>query len=123
MITPQSPIIFPSFDPGTLTNLFFPIFTVILILIATILVWSTTVLFLYYYFNRQNKLAKVRFWILITLPLIYFLSSIIMDFDLYIPQTDSEAFYYYALLSLNAIGCRNIICPRLQNSSKKHQAK
>ena len=101
MITPQSPIIFPSFDPGTLTSLISDIYRHS-IYVATLLVWSTTVLLLYHYFNRLNKLAKVKFWILITLPLIYYLSTILVDFDLYTPQTDSEAFYYYAFLSLNA---------------------
>ena len=32
----------------------------------------------------------------------YYLSSILLNFDLYEPQTDSEAFYYYSFLSLNA---------------------
>jgi nitrogen-specific signal transduction histidine kinase len=101
VITPQSPIIFPSFDPGTLATLLSDIYRHSN-MVATLLVWSTTVLLLYHYFDRLNKLAKVRFWILISLPLIYYLSNILLNFDLYVPQTDSEAFYYYAFLSLNA---------------------
>jgi nitrogen-specific signal transduction histidine kinase len=101
VITPQSPIVFPSFDPGTLATLLSDIYRHSN-MVATLLVWSTTVLLLYHYFDRLNKLAKVRFWILISLPLIYYLSNILLNFDLYVPQTDSEAFYYYAFLSLNA---------------------
>lgn len=101
LIKPQSPIIFPSFDEGTLASLLSDIYRHSN-MIATLLVWSTTVLLLYHYFDRLNKLAKVRFWILISLPLIYYLSAILINFDLYVPQTDSEAFYYYAFLSLNA---------------------
>ena len=101
LIIPQSPIIFPSFDPGTLTTLISDIWRHS-VNVATLLVWSTTVLLLYHHFNTLNKLAKVKFCILITLPLIYYLSTILVDFDLYTPQADSEAFYYYAFLSLNA---------------------
>ena len=101
VITPESPIIFPSFDPGTLTELLSDIYRRSYT-VATVLVWFTTVLLLYHYFDRLNKLAKVRFWILIILPLIWHLSDVLIDFDLYSPQSDSEAFYYYASLSVNA---------------------
>jgi nitrogen-specific signal transduction histidine kinase len=101
VITSQSPIIFPSFDPGTLTSLLSDIYRHSNN-IATLLVWSTTVLLLYHYFDKQNKLAKAKFWTLLILPLIYYMSTVLIDFDLYTPQTDSEAFYYYAFLSLNA---------------------
>ncbi|MGI8833903.1 MAG: hypothetical protein ACR2IS_14865, partial [Nitrososphaeraceae archaeon] len=101
LIAPQSPITFPSFDPGTLSSQLSAIYRHSN-MIATLLFWSTTVLLLYHYFDKLNKLAKVKFWILITLPLIYYLSNILLNFNLYSPQTDSEAFYYYAFLSLNA---------------------
>jgi nitrogen-specific signal transduction histidine kinase len=101
LILPESPITFPSFDPGTLASLLSDIYRD-LNMISTLLVWSTTVLLLYHYFYKLNKLARVKFWILITLPLVYFLSNIMLYYDLYSPQTDSEAFYYYSFLALNA---------------------
>jgi nitrogen-specific signal transduction histidine kinase len=101
VITPVSPIIFPSFDPGTIASYLSSIYRHSN-MIATLLVWSTTVLLLYHYFHTLSKSARVKFWVLITLPLIYYLSSILLNFNLYTPQTDSEAFYYYAFLSLNA---------------------
>jgi signal transduction histidine kinase len=101
VITPGSPIIFPSFDPGTTSSLLSDIYRNSNI-IATILVWCTTVLLLYYYSDSLSRRARIKFYILITLPLIYFLSNVLLAFDLYTPQTDSEAFYYYAFLSLNS---------------------
>jgi nitrogen-specific signal transduction histidine kinase len=101
VITPTSPIIFPSFDPGTTASYLSSIYRHSN-MIATLLVWSTTVLLLYHYFHTLSKLAKAKFWILITLPLIYYLSTILLTFNLYTPETDSEAFYYYVFLSLNA---------------------
>ena len=101
LIKPSSPIIFPSFDTGTLSSLISDVYRNASI-VSTLLVWSTTALLLYHYIATRNKLARIKFWVLITLPLIYFLSTILLYFDLYIPQTDTEAFYYYSFLSLNA---------------------
>jgi signal transduction histidine kinase len=101
VVTPRSPIIFPSFDPDTIPSLLSDTYRNSNIF-ATILVWCTTVLLLHQYFDSLNRLARIKFWILITLPLIYFLSSVLLFFDLYTPQTDSEAFYYYSFLSLNS---------------------
>jgi signal transduction histidine kinase len=101
VVTPGSPIVFPSFDPGTLTSLLSDVYRQSSI-VSTVLVWCTTTLLLYHYASKFSRLARVKFWILMTLPLIYFLSSILLYFDLYSPQTDTEAFYYYSFLSLNA---------------------
>jgi signal transduction histidine kinase len=101
LITPKSPIVFPSFDPGTLTSLLSDIYRQSSI-VSTLLVWCTTTLLLHHYASKLNKLARVKFWVLMILPLVYFLSHILETFNLYSPQTDSEAFYYYSFLSLNA---------------------
>lgn len=101
VITPELPISFPSFEPGTLAYLLSDIYHYS-DLIATILVWSTTVLLLYHYFDRLNRSAKMKVWILITLPLIYFLSTFAGVFELYSPSTDSEWFWFYVYTSLNS---------------------
>jgi signal transduction histidine kinase len=101
VINSRSPIVFPSFDPGTLSSLLSDIYRQSSI-VSTLLVWCTTVLLLYHYVDKLSKLGRVKFWVLMTIPLIYFLSNILLYFDLYIPETDSESFYYYSFLSLNA---------------------
>jgi signal transduction histidine kinase len=101
VINSRSPIVFPSFDPGTLSSLLSDIYRQSNI-VSTLLVWCTTVLLLYHYVDKLSKLGRVKFWVLMTIPLIYFLSNILLYFDLYIPETDSESFYYYSFLSLNA---------------------
>jgi signal transduction histidine kinase len=101
VINSGSPIVFPSFDPGTITSLLSDIYRQSSI-VSTLLVWCTTVLLLYHYAGKLPRTAKIKFWVLMILPLVYFLSGILLYFDLYSPQTDSEAFYYYSFLSLNA---------------------
>ena len=101
VINSRSPIVFPSFDPGTLSSLLSDTYRQSSI-VSTLLVWCTTVLLLYHYVDKLSKLGRVKFWVLMTIPLIYFLSNILLYFDLYIPETDSESFYYYSFLSLNA---------------------
>jgi signal transduction histidine kinase len=101
IITPDLPISFPSFEPGTLSYLLSDIYHYS-DLIATILVWSTTVLLLYHYFDRLSRSAKIKVWVLITLPLIYFLSTFAGVFELYSPETDSELFWFYIYTSLNS---------------------
>lgn len=101
VITAELPITFPSFEPGTLAYLLSDFYHYS-DLISTILVWSTTVLLLYHYFDRLNRRAKIKVWILITLPLIYFLSTFAGVFELYSPETDSEWFWFYIYTSLNS---------------------
>jgi signal transduction histidine kinase len=101
VINSRTPIVFPSFDPGTLSSLLSDIYRNSSI-VSTLLVWCTTVLLLHYYVDKLSKLGRIKFWVLMTIPLIYFLSNILLYFDLYIPETDSESFYYYSFLSLNA---------------------
>lgn len=101
VITPELAILFPTFEPGTLAYLLSDIYHYS-DLVATILVWSTTVLLLYHYFDRLKRSAKIKVWILITLPLLYFLSTFAGVFELYSPVTDSEFFWFYIYTSLNS---------------------
>jgi nitrogen-specific signal transduction histidine kinase len=101
LITPSQPIIFPSIEPGTFVFFLSDIYHYS-DLIATVLVWLTTVLLLHHYFDRLTKLGKIKVWVLMTAPLIYFLSSFAGVFDLYSPETDAELFWFYIYTSLNS---------------------
>jgi signal transduction histidine kinase len=101
LITPSQPIIFPSIEPGTFVFFLSDIYHYS-DLIATVLVWSTTVLLLHHYFDRLTMLGKIKVWVLMTAPLIYFLSSFAGVFDLYSPETDAELFWFYIYTSLNS---------------------
>jgi hypothetical protein len=47
-------------------------------------------------------LGKTKYWIIISLPLIYLLSTFVEFFGLYSPSSDSELFFFYLYASLNA---------------------
>ena len=100
LITPASEVIFPSdyFEPGSLLeNLFLSIQYTDTVLIG--LVVAATAILLHYY---SRKLGKLKFWIIISLPLIYKVSTVIEDFGLYVPITDPELFNWYLYASLNS---------------------
>ena len=101
VITPAQKVVFPPIEPGTLVFLLSEIYHYS-DLIATVLVWSTTVLLLHHYFDRLTRLGKIKVWVLMTAPLIYFLSSFAGVFDLYSPETDAEFFWFYIYTSLNS---------------------
>ena len=100
-VTPAQPIVFPSSEPGTLTRLISDLYQNSEI-ISTLLVWSTTILLLYHYFDRLSRLARMKVWILISLPMVYFLSTSAGAFDLLSPETESEWFWFYVYTSLNS---------------------
>jgi signal transduction histidine kinase len=101
VITPTQPIVFPSIEPGTFVFFLSDIYHYS-DLISTVLVWSTTVLLLHHYFDRLPRQSKIKVWVLMTAPLIYFLGSFAGVFDLYSPETDTELFWFYIYTSLNS---------------------
>ncbi|HEY9388117.1 MAG TPA: HAMP domain-containing sensor histidine kinase [Nitrososphaeraceae archaeon] len=103
LITPESEVTFPSFDPGTLTTFISDIYNYS-DLVSVILMWGSTVLLLHHFSRKLDRLGKVKYWILISLPLIYYLSTFIGFFDLYVAETEAEEFYFYLYISLNSTG-------------------
>ena len=97
-ITSQSKVVYPSFDPGTVQTLLHDIYHYS-DLISFSLVWISTAVLLRHY---SQRLGRAKYWNLMMLPLIYYLSSLIAFFNLYTPETDTEAFYYYIYASLNS---------------------
>jgi signal transduction histidine kinase len=102
VITPTQPIVFPTIEPGTLVYFLSDIYHYS-DLVSTILVWSTTVLLLHHYFDRLTRLGKIKVWVLMAAPLVYFLSTFAGIFDLYSPNTDAELFWFYIYTSLNSV--------------------
>jgi hypothetical protein len=100
IITPQSRVFFPSdfFEPGSiLESIFLSIQYMDAVLIG-LLVFATAILLRHY----SAKLGRLKFWIIVSLPLLYKFSTVLQDFGLVVPSTDSEFFYWYLYASLNA---------------------
>ena len=97
VIHPSTEVIFPSYDEGTLVYLLHAAYDYI-DLFSFIILWGATVLLLHEYIRKW----RVRHWILVCVPLIYYLSTFVDYFGLYTPSSDSEWFSYYLYSSLNS---------------------
>ena len=99
IVTANSEVNFPNYDNVNWLVLLFHYIYNYSDLVSFVLIWGATALLL---LNYRRRLGLVKFWIIITLPLIYYLSTFIDVLGIYEPQTDSEKFYYYSYFSLNA---------------------
>jgi hypothetical protein len=100
VVTPQSEVFFPSFESGgiVILDIIHQIYQYSA-LISFVLVWIATAILLNSY---SQKLGKIKYWIIISLPLVYPLTTFIEFFGLYSPSSDSELFFFYLYASLNA---------------------
>ena len=68
-------------------------------IISFALKWIATAFLLYHY---SQKMGTTKYWILISLPLIYFLGTYLDDFNLYVPHTKMEEFYWTLYVTYNS---------------------
>lgn len=68
-------------------------------IVSFLLKWVATALLLYHY---SQKMGKTKYWILISLPLVYFAGTYLDDYHLYEPHTDMGELYWDFYTSLNS---------------------
>jgi hypothetical protein len=68
-------------------------------IVSFLLKWVATALLLYHY---SQKMGKVKYWMLISLPLVYFAGTYLDDYNLYEPHTELGALYWDLYTSLNS---------------------
>jgi hypothetical protein len=65
-----------------------------------ILMWASTVLLLHYHHSRQ-KLQRFKFWVIVSLPLVYFLSQfVISHFNLLVPLIRADPISFTIAITL-----------------------
>jgi hypothetical protein len=64
-----------------------------------LLKWVATVFLLHHY---SQKIGRIKYWVLVSIPLIYFLGTFLDDFHIYNPHSDEEKFYWRFYSSLNS---------------------
>jgi hypothetical protein len=99
IVTPNSEVAFTDYDNANWLLLTIRYLYNYLDLISFILVWGANALLLLHY---RKRLGLVKFWIIIGLPLVYYLGTFVDMMGLYEPQSDSEYFFYYLYSSLNS---------------------
>jgi len=68
-------------------------------IVSFLLKWVATALLLYHY---SQKMGKIKYWMLISLPLVYFAGTYLDDYHLYEPHTEMGELYWYLYSSLNS---------------------
>ena len=53
--------------------------------------------------HYASKIGRVKFWTLILLPTVYYSSTLVDTFGLYVPESDADFFNYYVYVSLNGV--------------------
>lgn len=98
-ITPQTGVIFPNtLEPGSLLDILFSVYTYLNMISFGLLILATAILLFHY----SKKIGRVKYWVIILLPLVYFISSSIENLKIYSPITDAEWFNWYLFSSLNS---------------------
>jgi hypothetical protein len=86
----------PFFLPGTLEFILNTIRSLTSVLSFSVL-WIATVLLLHHY---SQKVGKIKYWILVSLPLVYFLSQFpTLFFNLFTPLIREDPIFYGSLLT------------------------
>ena len=99
VVNPSSEVIFPNFDDANLPMQILHLIYHYSDLISFVLIWGATALLLLHY---RKRLGLVKFWILISLPLIYYLGTFVEMIGIYEPESASEEFWFYLYFSLNS---------------------
>jgi len=68
-------------------------------IVSFLLKWVATALLLYHY---SQKMGKTKYWMLISLPLVYFAGTYLDDYHLYEPHTEMGELYWDLYTSLNS---------------------
>jgi hypothetical protein len=68
-------------------------------IVSFLLKWVATALLLYHY---SKKMGRAKYWILISLPLVYFAGTYLDDYHIYEPHTETEELHWDLYTSLNS---------------------
>jgi hypothetical protein len=97
VIYPATEVVFPSYDEETSSISTIRKAYDYIDLFSFVVVWGASVLLLHEYLHKW----KLRHWVLVFIPLVYYVSTVIDDFGIYSPS-DAELLSYYLYISLNS---------------------
>jgi hypothetical protein len=97
-VFPDSKVTFPELEEGSLRHKLAEAYHFSDI-VAFLLKWIATVFLLHHY---SKKIGRTKYWVVVSIPLIYFLGTFLDDFHIYKAHSDVEKFYWYLYASLNS---------------------
>jgi hypothetical protein len=100
IITPAYEVVFPYdvLEPGSVLATLFESYRYVDLVSFGLLISATALLLRHY----SKRLGKVKFWIVICLPLLYYFTTFLEQLGIYAPVTDAEWFNWYLYMSLNS---------------------
>lgn len=101
IITSESEVVYSSdlFQPGSIQKMFSNVYKFTATANFILLLAGSAIMLRHY----SARIGRVRFWILVLIPSVYY-SSILLDaLGIYNPESEGELFNYYVYASLNGI--------------------
>jgi hypothetical protein len=99
-IYPDTEVSLAKSEPGSMLYIFGKIYHYSDI-VSFGLKWIATAFLLYHY---SQKMGRTKYWILISLPFLYFLGTYLDDFSIFKPHSENEEFYWHLYVTLNSTG-------------------
>jgi hypothetical protein len=101
VITPQSEVVYPSdtFAPGSPEMIFSDVYKYAGTWSFVLLLAGSAIMLRHY----SAKIGRTKFWVLVLLPSVYYVSILVDELGIYVPKTDAELFNFYVFSSLNGI--------------------
>jgi hypothetical protein len=96
-IFPDTKVVYPETEANSIWRIFGKTYQYSDI-ISFFLKWSGTALLLYHY---SKKMGRIKFWFLISLPVVYFSTLLIYQFHIYRPEPNLQSVYFFMIASLN----------------------
>lgn len=97
-ILPTSDVFFPKTEEGSNWKILSKIYQYS-DLVSFFLKWGGTALILYHF---SHKIGRVKYWFLLSLPVVYFSTLIIYHFHIYEPHEEWETLIFFGIVSLNS---------------------
>ena len=101
IITPQSEVIYPTdvFQPGSIQSILSDVYKFAATANFVMLLAGSAILLRHY----SARLGQIKFWAMVIVPSIYYISILVDALGIYVPASDAELFNYYIYASLNGI--------------------
>jgi len=101
IITPQSEVVYSSdaYEPGSIEMLLFNVYKYAATASFLLLLVGSAIMLRHY----SSKIGRTKFWILVLLPSLYYVTILLDTLGIYAPQSETDLFNYYVYSSLNGI--------------------
>jgi len=101
VITPELEVIYPTdvFQSGSIQRILSDTYKFAATANFVMLLAGSAIMLRHY----SAKIGRIKFWIMVLVPSIYYISILLDALGIYVPESETELFNYYVYASLNGI--------------------